>query len=445
MAKTRSVPPSVGAAGSSSATAGATQGSEPTLQAGPSAAQSAPLQETPAPLVTSAFPDVPVGFWERLISAVTARDNQAVPQGFNADPSVAPGAADPDPGDDSSLSSSSDEDDDSEPDSSGAGLGADLPDDEPGQAAGRNVAPARRLKLRKSMDLKVDFPEKYKAAYTFQQRDNWKAEMERVFEAAPFAYQRQRQRVLAALSRMDSSFPPLWDQYLADLPEAEAKSAKKSWVAFVIWLNTLGPESGDLFLTVLEEYLSTKQSPTQAPSKLLAELRSLEDKLESLPERFKTGVFQLALLPSIRSQLAVGGINSESTRRAMVQRAEEIWKNTGKQKGKAPQTASKRSATQDDISPRPNKRNKRGRTNITSKDSPLNQRGFPRPKSKGSNASAAVICYHCGEPGHYASSCKDKADGKPPTVSVHLTRVEGLAPLDKGKVKDKGKGKEKAT
>ena len=109
---------------------------------------------------------MPAGFWERLISAVTAREAQAVPQGFNVDPTVALGATNPD--DDSSLSSSSDEDDSSEPDPSVTGPGAGFPSDELGQAAGRNAAPARRLRLCKSIDLKVDFPEKYKAAYTFQ-------------------------------------------------------------------------------------------------------------------------------------------------------------------------------------------------------------------------------------------------------------------------------------
>jgi hypothetical protein len=379
------------------------------------------------PVAPATIPTAPPDFWERVATAVARSYPVGNPPPFPVDST----GVQPTPGAD-------------DPDSSDSEVG----DSDSGSSSGAApmAAPAKR-KLSKSRDLKYEYPAKYKESFTFQQRDNWRRAMERVFRAAPFSFQDDEQRVVAALSCMEDSLPPEWEQHLQDLPLEEREEAEHSWAAFVIWLNTLGPESADPYMEILDEYLSLKQTADQPPTKLLGQLRTLEDKLEKLPDHFKSGIFQRALLPHIRNQLAVGGLTSEARRSDLVQRASVIWKTTPRTKS-SPQ--SNKRGPQGDTPSGSNKKQKgpgqgSGSGGSQAKDPPLNHRRNPRRKGRGglstssSSTPPSVTCFHCGKQGHYASSCPEKAAGKPPTVRVNMTGIDAAAVGEKTKAKGKGK------
>ena len=69
---------------------------------------------------------------------------------------------------------------------------------------------------------------------------DWKIDVQRAFDAAPYRYDSNRPKVIKALDNIDEDIKTLWNNYIRTNPNDEYE-----WDSFLTWLNATIRDQGN--------------------------------------------------------------------------------------------------------------------------------------------------------------------------------------------------------
>ena len=98
----------------------------------------------------------------------------------------------------------------------------------------------RPRKRRADHDFKYSNIKELKIGATLKAWSDWKIEIQRAFDTAPYKYDNDRTKVIKALSHLDEDSKTLWNNYIRTNPGDEY-----DWEAFLVWLDTTVRDQGN--------------------------------------------------------------------------------------------------------------------------------------------------------------------------------------------------------
>jgi hypothetical protein len=297
----------------------------------------------------------------------------------------------------------------------------------------------RPRKRRADHDLKYNNIKELKIGATLKAWSDWKIEIQRAFDAAPYKYDNDRTKVIKALSHLDEDSKTLWNNYILTNPEDEY-----DWEAFLVWLDTTIRDQGNDEVTIQIEWSKARQKFDQTPWAFDAYLTSLEREMEPKGERTRAMELFSRLRPSLRRAIRLSGVNPlPQTRQAMLSLATRMWEEI-KYDEKDPRKERKpfewKPAPRKDSSTAPqaaklhqsSRRSNNGENHAEPKaENKLERPRGPKEYASGKNENGQRVCYTCGSTEHLSSYHKrdnhhrkdDKGDTEQKKPGVHVVKA----------------------
>ena len=288
----------------------------------------------------------------------------------------------------------------------------------------------RPRKRRADHDIKYNTIKELKLGTTLKSWSNWKMEIQRAFDAAPYKYDNDRAKVIKALIHLHEDCKTMWNNHICTAPDDEY-----DWEAFIAWLDTTVRDQGNNDLATRLEWEKARQRPDQAPWAFDAYLTSLERGMESKSEWARAMDFFIKLRPNLSKAIRLSGIDPlPQTRQAMLSLATRMWeeirheeKDSGRKETKKPWESNKPTpSNQNNNSSAPSPRNGQSRHRTTPQqdsgkdkaegkaESKTGKQKGPKEYASGVNDKGERICYICGSTEHLVRYHKkdDKGDSE---------------------------------
>ena len=288
----------------------------------------------------------------------------------------------------------------------------------------------RPRKRRADHDLKYNDIKDLKLGATLKMWTNWRLEINRAFDGAPYKYDNDRTKVIKALMHLHDDCKTLWNNHIRRNPDDEY-----DWTTFIDWVEKTIRDHGNFEMNTYSEWTRARQGYDQSPWSFDAYLTSLEVELEPLTERTRAMDFLSKLQPFLHRAIDLSGVNPlPQTRQEMVSLATRMWEGLKKdEKGKKKEAAlsTDKSAAQNNRSA-PGQSSNRGQRD-QDKDQTTDQKTgrnkgqrsnrktrFPKEFASGKNEKGEFICYKCGSTKHFI---KDH-DKEAPKEAADKTKAE---------------------
>jgi hypothetical protein len=296
----------------------------------------------------------------------------------------------------------------------------------------------RPRKRRADHDLKYDAIKDLKLGATLKLWTNWKLEITRAFDGAPYKYDNDRTKVIKALMHLHEDCKTLWNNHIRRHPDDEY-----DWKTFISWVEQTIRDHGNFEMNTYSEWTKARQGSDQTPWTFDAYLTSLECELEPTTERTRAMDFLSKLHPSLQQAIDLSGVNPlPQTRQEMVSLATRMWEGLKRkdrwQKKEAASSAEKSASRNNGSVPGPSsnrgqRAQERGQATDQKAGKGKEQRSDRRPRwpkefASGKNDKGEPICYKCGSTKHFArghdketeaAADKTKAESKEtPTVKT---------------------------
>ena len=179
----------------------------------------------------------------------------------------------------------------------------------------------RPRKRRADHDLKYKNIKELKTGASLREWSDWKIEIQRAFDAAPYKYDNDCAKVIKALDHLNQDSKTMWNNHVRTSPDEEY-----DWEAFLSWLNETIRDQGNDEVTTQIEWAKARQRFNQTPWEFDAYLTSLEREMEPRGERTRAMEFFSRLRYSLRRVIRLSGVNPlPQTRQAMVSLATRMW------------------------------------------------------------------------------------------------------------------------
>jgi len=120
-----------------------------------------------------------------------------------------------------------------------------------------NDRPRKRLA---DHDIKYNTTRELKLGTTLKSWRDWKMEIQRAFEAAPYKYDNDRTKVIKALIHLHEDCKTMWNNHICTAPEDEY-----DWEAFTAWLDTTVRDQGNNDLATRLEWENPKTKAGPGP------------------------------------------------------------------------------------------------------------------------------------------------------------------------------------
>jgi hypothetical protein len=296
----------------------------------------------------------------------------------------------------------------------------------------------RPRKRRADHDLKYNTIKELRSGATLKAWSDWKIEIQRAFDAAPYRYDNDRTKVIKALIHLNEDSKTMWNNHIRTAPDDEY-----DWEAFITWLDSTVRDQGNDEVTTQIEWAKARQKFDQTPWAFDAYLTSLEREMEPKGELTRAMEFFSRLRPSLRRTIRLSGISPlPQTRQAMLSLATRMWeeikhdeKDPSKRDPKKPSVWEKPAAKANNpISTtrfNPSKHTTRpSNTESKAESKAKNKSGKqrnPKEYASGLNDKGQRICFTCGSTEHIASYHEkdDKGDTEQKKPGVHVVRTTG--------------------
>ncbi|ODQ75299.1 hypothetical protein LIPSTDRAFT_36270, partial [Lipomyces starkeyi NRRL Y-11557] len=185
----------------------------------------------------------------------------------------------------------------------------------------------RPQKRRADHDLKYTNIKDLKLGATLKQWTNWRLEINRAFEGAPYKYDNDRTKVIKALMHLGEDCKTLWNNHIRRHPDDEYV-----WESFITWIEKTVRDHGNFELNTYGEWTKARQGLDQTPWSFDAYLTSLEVELEPTTERTRAMDFLSKLQPHLQRVIELSGVNPlPQTRQEMVALATRMWEGLRKE------------------------------------------------------------------------------------------------------------------
>lgn len=294
----------------------------------------------------------------------------------------------------------------------------------------------RPRKRRADRDLKYNNIKELKIGATLKAWSDWKIEIQRAFDAAPYKYDNDRSKVIKALIHLHEDSKTMWNNHIRTAPDDEY-----DWEAFITWLDATVRDQGNDEVTTQIEWAKARQRFDQTPWAFDAYLTSLEREMEPKGERTRAMEFFSRLRPSLRRAIRLSGINPlPQTRQAMLSLATRMWEEIKHDEKDPSQRDPKKSSIWKKPTTKPNDQTSTALANPSkhttrpsntegkAEDKAENKSGRlkgPKEYASGKDDKGDRICYTCGSTEHLARYHKkdDKGDAGQKKPGVHVVRA----------------------
>ena len=170
---------------------------------------------------------------------------------------------------------------------------------------------------------------------------NWKLEITRAFNGAPYKYDNDQTKVIKALIHLYDNCKTLWNNHIHRHPED-----KYNWKTFISWVEKTIRDHGNFKINTYLEWTKARQKSDQNPWNFNAYLTSLEAELEPTTKQTRAMDFLSKLQPFLQRAIDLSGVNPlPQTWQEMVSLAIHMWEGLKKdekwKKKEAPLSAEK--------------------------------------------------------------------------------------------------------
>jgi hypothetical protein len=253
----------------------------------------------------------------------------------------------------------------------------------------------------------------------------WKADLARVWQLAPWTYRKGHKKISKACSFMDKDCRTLWNTYKRRHP-----AELDDYDHFLQWTKTLikaGPASEN---NIYEDWRKARQQAGQSPAEFDAILSVLEGQLKEEWERFRAQSFFGKLQANLKNMIKKEGHGIPQDHHEIVVLAQQVWEGMGEEEktGSRKNPPAPRShhvpdrpnqrRTSPIISHPSNGKRKHGpgdfapdgrvgkkRTSKRQRDIPDRGNRKDLKTSLGVNKKSKYVCFKCGVPGHHIKNC----------------------------------------
>jgi len=179
----------------------------------------------------------------------------------------------------------------------------------------------RLRKRRADHDLKYSNIKELGIGASLKAWSDWKIDVQRAFDAAPYKYDNDRTKTIKALDHIHGDIKTIWNSHICTAPDEEY-----DWEAFITWLDMTIRDQGNDEMATQIEWAEARQRFDQTPWAFDAYLTSLEREMEPKGERTRAMEFFSRLRPSLRRAIRLSGISPlPQTRQAMLSLATRMW------------------------------------------------------------------------------------------------------------------------
>ena len=285
----------------------------------------------------------------------------------------------------------------------------------------------RSRKRRADHDLKYDAIKELKLGATLKLWTNWKLEINRAFDGAPYKYDNDRTKVIKALIHLHDDCKTLWNNHLRRHPSEEY-----DWKAFSTWVEKTIRDHGNFEDNTYAEWIKARQGPDQNPWSFDAYLTSLEVELEPQTESTRARDFLHKLQPSLYRAIKMSGLNPlPQIRQEMVSLATRMWDEMKKEAPKEAILPAEKLALQNNGANRGQRAQEKGqraqekgqatdKKADNSKEQGSDRRRWPKEFGSGKNDKGESICYKCGSTKHLSFD----HDKEAPKEAANKTKAE---------------------
>ena len=162
----------------------------------------------------------------------------------------------------------------------------------------------RPRKRRADHDLKYNNIKELKMGASLKAWSDWKIDIQRAFDAAPYKYDNDRTRVIKALDHIHEDIKTMWNNHIrTDIND------EYDWDAFITWLDATVRDQGNDEVATQIEWAKARQRFDQTPWAFDAYLTSLEREMEPKGERTRAMELFSRLRPNLRRVIRLSSIN----------------------------------------------------------------------------------------------------------------------------------------
>ncbi|ODQ70998.1 hypothetical protein LIPSTDRAFT_333480 [Lipomyces starkeyi NRRL Y-11557] len=182
-------------------------------------------------------------------------------------------------------------------------------------------------KRRADHDLKYTNIKELKLGATLKQWTNWRLEVNRAFDGAPYKYDNDRTKVIKALMHLSEDCKTLWNNHIR-----RSSNDEYDWKAFTNWIERTVRDHGNFEMNTYGDWNKARQGSDQTPWSFDAYLTSLEVELEPMSEKTRAMDFLSKLQPPLQRVIELSGVNPlPQTRQEMVALATRMWEGLKKE------------------------------------------------------------------------------------------------------------------
>lgn len=251
----------------------------------------------------------------------------------------------------------------------------------------------------KRHDVKIDDIPSFNSRFSIQRRHEWLVNLSFAFEAAPYRFHNDHQKIMGALSHMDMTCRVRWNDHLTEMHPDDRRITQESWDTFEKWTLSLIHNTTSLRADVRDQIESAQQKHDQDPREFHTFLYAREQHLPRESEESRALNFFSKLQPALKKEIHRHVHPLPETRDRMVETAVHYWNlvkadTAPKRHRSDDRSPSRKRARRDDRYPDNRDKDKKGKDGKVTDQ----YRGDTEFKKKG-------YCYECGDPDHYKSSC----------------------------------------
>jgi hypothetical protein len=278
-------------------------------------------------------------------------------------------------------------------------------------------------KRRADHDLKYTNIRELKLGATLKQWTNWRLEVNRAFDGAPYKYDNDRTKVIKALMHLSEDCKTLWNNHIRRRPNDEY-----DWKAFTNWIEKTVRDHGNFEMSTYGDWNKARQGSDQTPWSFDAYLTSLEVELEPMSEKTRSMDFLSKLQPPLQRVIELSGVNPlPQTRQEMVALATRMWEGLKKEQKTSKREVKFSSAEKSKLYQNNSVLSaNRGKMVDIQKDKKKTQRSYqkqyPKEFASGVNEKGNKICYRCGSTQHLSFDHGKEGKGPDDNQTVKLKK-----------------------
>jgi hypothetical protein len=177
----------------------------------------------------------------------------------------------------------------------------------------------------RTKEIKIKNISTFTLNFNLQRRQDWLLDLRYTFRGAPWKYQTDENKILAALNYLDHTCRHRWYRHVEEKPAEERQNVEDSWPYFEEWTLTLIRNASSLQADIMGQIERASQLPDQDPREFHAYLDTLEQHFPRKMEKERALFFFAKLQGSLKKYIQEHKLHLPEIRDEMVSLATHYW------------------------------------------------------------------------------------------------------------------------